>query len=68
LKWIGEEFTLPAIPATVVKASALSGGDAKFVQSSKLVEISLPEADHADLDTVIMLDLDALADTTPLSK
>jgi len=68
LKWPGEKLVLPAIPARVVKIAALSGGDAKFVQTSKQMEISLPEADRAGLDTVIALDLDVSADTIPLSK
>jgi alpha-L-fucosidase len=68
LKWTGEKLALPAIPAKVVKVAALSGGDAKFVQTAKQLEISLPEANHAELDTVIALDLDAPAGMVPLSK
>jgi len=68
LKWPGEKLVLPAIPAKVVKATALTGGDAKFDQTTNQMEISLPEAAHAELDTVIALELDAPADSIPLLK
>ena len=68
LHWPGETLALPAMPAKIVKVSALTGGVVQFVQSSNQLEISLPAADHSELDTVLKLELDSPANAIPLLK
>ena len=58
LKWSGDKLMLPAIPAKIVRASALTGGEAAFAQTEGGIEISLPPAQRADADTIIALELD----------
>lgn len=61
LNWTGEKFVLPAIPAKIVKATALTGGTATFVQSADQIDVFLPEADRAEMNTIIALELDSQA-------
>jgi len=68
LKWPGEKLVLPGIPAKVIKAVALTQGDVNFVQTAKQLEITLPVTNHSELDTVIALELDSLAENIPLLK
>jgi alpha-L-fucosidase len=63
LKWLGQKINLPPISAKISKASVLSGGDAEFTQTEQGVEISVPEENRADIDTVIVLELDRPAAT-----
>jgi alpha-L-fucosidase len=62
LKWPAEKLFLPALPAKIVRASALTGGEASFTQTEKSVEISLPAAARDEMDTIIALQLDSSAD------
>jgi alpha-L-fucosidase len=61
LKWEGDKIVLPAIPAKVLGASALTGGKAEVVQTDKGIEISLPPEARSDIDTIIALQLDSPA-------
>jgi len=49
---------LPSIPAKIVRASALTGGEVTFVQTKGGIEVLLPRAQRSDTDTVIALELD----------
>lgn len=61
LKWPGQKLVLPAIPAKIVRATALTGGKASFVQSTKGIELAVPAAARDAMDTIIALELDAPA-------
>ncbi len=58
LAWSGDSLTLAPIPAKVVKSLAVTGGEAKVVQTDAGIEISLPKANHRPFDTIIALELD----------
>jgi alpha-L-fucosidase len=58
LKWPGEKLALPAIPAKIVRASALTGGEVTFAQTENGIEISVPPDHRSDLDAIIALELD----------
>ena len=58
LNWPGDTLTLPEIPAKVVRASALTGGEVNFAQTEQGIEISVPTNNRSDMDTVIALELD----------
>lgn len=68
LKWPGENFSLPNIPAKVLSATTLAGGEVQFKQSAERLEIVLPEASHDAMDTIIKLELDSPAIKIPLTK
>jgi alpha-L-fucosidase len=63
LNWPAEKLTLPAIPAKIVRATALTGGDVQWSQNEKDIEISAPAATRNEIDTVIALQLDSPAST-----
>jgi len=56
--WPGDALTLPAIPAKVVRAVALTGGPVTVKQDDEALEISLPAGDRHATDTIIALELD----------
>ncbi len=58
LKWPGERLVLPALPAKVLRATALTGGEALFHQTYKSIEVAVPEAARSEIDTVIAVGLD----------
>lgn len=62
LKWPEDKLILPAIPAKIVHATALTGGEVKVAQSDKGVELSVPAATRNEMDTIIALQLDSSAD------
>lgn len=62
LKWPGEKLALPAIPAKIIRARALTGGDVRLVQTDNGIEVSLPLAQRSDMDTVLVFELDKPAD------
>ena len=62
LKWPGDKLVLPAIPAKIVRATVLAGGEANFIQTDQGIEVSVPPADRSEVDTVIVLQLDSSAD------
>jgi alpha-L-fucosidase len=61
LNWPDDTLKLPPIPKKIIADSVLTGGKAKLKQSSKAVEISLPESYQRELDTIIILQLDGPA-------
>ena len=61
LKWPGDNLTLPGIPARIVRATALTGGDAHFTQSAQSIDLSVPSAARDEMDTIIALELDSSA-------
>jgi len=60
-EWPKGEYHLPPLPAKVVKATALTGGDVDVVQNDKELVVKLPKKYHNDFDTVIKLELDRAA-------
>lgn len=66
LKWPGDKLVLPAIPAKVVRAVVLTGGEAVVSQTEGGIEIYIPVADRNTTDTIIELQLDQPACTVPL--
>ncbi len=58
LKWPGEKLTLPALPAKIVSASVLTGGEVRFKQNNSGVEISVPPGDRNEMDTIVRLQVD----------
>jgi alpha-L-fucosidase len=64
-KWPGDSLTLPAIPAKVLRCTALTGGQATLKQADDGIEVSVPKADRQELDTVIALELDRSAGDIP---
>jgi alpha-L-fucosidase len=61
LKWPGDKLVLPAIPAKVVRAVALTGGEAAVTQTEAGIEISVPVANRNVTDTIIEIQLDQSA-------
>ena len=59
LDWRGEgKLHLPAIPAKVLRASLLTGGDATVSQADQGIELTVPVASQNDTDTIVVLELD----------
>jgi alpha-L-fucosidase len=58
LKWNGDTLELPALPAKITAARALTGGSVECKQSDTALTLKLPVASQAPLDTIIALDLD----------
>lgn len=59
LDWKGaSKLLLPAIPAKVVRASSLTGGETSVSQTEKGIEISVAASNQNDTDTVVVLELD----------
>ena len=63
LKWPAGRLTLPALPAKILQAQALTGGEVGFTQTDQGVILSLPPAARNELDTIVVLTLNASADT-----
>jgi alpha-L-fucosidase len=61
LKWPGEKLVLPSIPAKVLRASALTGGQVRFNQTAGGIEVSVPQTSRDAMDTIIALELDSPA-------
>jgi alpha-L-fucosidase len=57
LKWPGETLKLPPIPRKVIDTSVLTGGTAKVTQTREGIEVSVPQADRRELDTIIALSI-----------
>jgi alpha-L-fucosidase len=59
LDWNGAgTLRLPPIPAKVLHASLLGGGDAGATETEQGIEISVPPGEKRDIDTVVVLELD----------
>jgi alpha-L-fucosidase len=61
LAWPEGVLTLPPIQRKVVSSSVLTGGNATVNQNEKGIEISVPQADRQELDTIVVLELDGRA-------
>jgi alpha-L-fucosidase len=68
LKWPAEKLVLPALPAKIIHASVLTGGDVSYDQTKTGVELSAPETARNQMDTIIALQLDSPAGAVPLLK
>ena len=66
LKWPGDKLKLPALPAKVLRASVVTGGEVNVSQNENGIELTVPPANRSDLDTVIALELDRSASSLPL--
>jgi alpha-L-fucosidase len=53
--------TLPPIEKTILTSRVLTGGKATVKQSEQSIEISVPEADRQEIDTIVVLKLDGSA-------
>ena len=68
LKWPGETLRLPPITRKITESRVLTGGQVKVTQTDEGIEVSVPQADRQELDTLIALRLDGSAgDITPRS-
>jgi alpha-L-fucosidase len=56
--WTGDTVKLLPLPAKIVKSLAVTGGEVAVTQSDTGIEISLPQANHQAIDTIIALELD----------
>ena len=54
----GRSFSLPALPAKIKKARALTGGKVTVVQGAGSLNIKIDKKDINDIDTIIELTLD----------
>lgn len=61
LQWPGERLMLPAIPQRIVARSVVTGGKVTVKQTGAGVEVSVPPGNQQELDTIILLKLDAPA-------
>jgi alpha-L-fucosidase len=61
LKWPEGKLLLPAIPAKIIRASALTGGQASVTQTDRGIELNVPPAARNEMDTIIALQLDSPA-------
>jgi len=60
-RWSGETLALPPLKAKVLHATALTGGQVAFEQTSEALSIVLPRAQQDPTDTIIKLELNAPA-------
>jgi alpha-L-fucosidase len=68
MNWPAAKLVLPGIPAKIVRAVVLTGGEANVTQRDERIEISVPTARRGDIDTIIALDLDkSAADLKPVA-
>jgi alpha-L-fucosidase len=63
--WAAAPLKLPDVPAKIVSAKLLGGGEVEFHQSPSGIEISVPPAQREPNDTVIVLRLNKEALTIP---
>jgi len=67
-QFTGDTLELPAIPAKITAARALTGGTVGFQQSDTGITLTVPAAAHAAIDTLIALDIDKPAmDLAPVA-
>jgi alpha-L-fucosidase len=59
LKWPEGKLLLPAIPAKIVRASVLTGGEVSLTQTDGGIELFVPLAARKEMDTIIALQLDS---------
>jgi len=61
LKWPEGKLLLPAIPAKIVRASVLTGGEVSLTQTDGSIELFVPLAARKEMDTIVALQLDSSA-------
>lgn len=67
LKHGGGVFRLPALPAKIVSAKLLTGGEAKANQTDKELSLTLSPTDPKEIDVIVKLELDQTAmDIAPI--
>jgi alpha-L-fucosidase len=66
--WKGDSLVLSPLPAKVVRASVITGGECAVHQTGAGIELSVRPQDRSDTDTVIALELDSNAERLPATK
>ena len=61
LGWQGDSVRLPPIPKKIIGHSVMTGGAAEVRQTDEAIEVSVPEANRQELDTLVVLRLDGPA-------
>ena len=61
LGWPHDLLVLPTLPAKIVKSTVLTGGEASVKQTDAGVEITVPKSNRQEIDTIVVLELDASA-------
>jgi len=61
LSWSEDAIILPPIPHRIIESSVLTGGTAHVKQTDEAIEVSVPQVDRRELDTIIVLKLDGPA-------
>lgn len=54
----GQPLTLPNLPAKILRASLLTGGDVSVQQTDSELRIAVPASACQPIDTIIQLELD----------
>lgn len=57
LKWDDDLLKLPPIQNKIVGSSVLTGGNVTVRQTAASVEVSVPQSDRQEIDTVVVLEL-----------
>ncbi len=64
--WEGQDtFVFPRINKKIIFHKVLTGGEAKVTQKEKGIEINMSQNEHAEIDTIIKLELDGSASEIP---
>jgi len=66
--WPGERITLPAIKQKIIASSALTGGKTTVNQTDEGITISVPPADHQEIDTIVVIEIEGKAAEIKQSK
>jgi alpha-L-fucosidase len=67
LNWSSEKLTLPAVGKQIVASSNLTGGTVRVSQTAENIEISVPQGNRQEIDTIVKLQLDGPAgDVAPV--
>jgi len=66
--WPEDVLTLPSLPAKIVQTRVLTGGQAQVRATEDGIEITVPEADRQEIDTIVAIELDKPAiEIAPMS-
>ncbi len=67
LRWPSDKLVLPAIGSKVVSHEVLTGGKATVNQTDDYIEVSVPEKNRNEVDTIITIEFDKpVGDVTPV--
>ncbi|HXX65056.1 MAG TPA: alpha-L-fucosidase [Bacteroidota bacterium] len=61
-RWNGDHIALPALPAHVVRSTALTGGHVQVTQSPGGVTLRMPVGEQDSVDTIVKIELDSPAE------